>query len=411
MAHTVVMVTTSYPRFPGDNVGSFMEPIARRVAARGHAVHIVAPWHPLVRRPRKEDGVHFHFFRYAPLPALNVFGYSSALRADTTLRLSALVVTPLALAAGWLKAARVAHKVGATVLHGHWVVPGGAIAAVAARRRPLVISLHGSDVYLAERHAIPRYAARAAFARAGWTTACSDDLRRRAIAMGAAPDRIEVVPYGVDADRFRPDPARRARRRAGLGLSETDPLLFAAGRFVTKKGFDDLIDATARLTREWPAIALVLAGGGDLEDDLRQRASGLGLDHAVRFVGMVPQDDVAEYLAAADVAVVPSAHDESGNVDGLPNTALEALASGTPLVATRAGGLEAATDAGRLAVLVPERDPTALAEAIADLLRRPARRRELASAARQAALTRFGWDEVAARFERAYDRATRGAID
>jgi len=253
--HTVVMVTTSYPRFPGDNVGSFMEPIARGVAARGHAVHVVAPWHPLLRRPRHEDGVHFHFFQYAPLGSLNVFGYAGALRADMHLRLSALAVAPLALAAGWLKAMRVAQKVGATVLHGHWVIPGGAIAAAAAGRRPLIISLHGSDVYLAERHGLARRAARAAFARARWITTCSDDLRRRAIAMGAAPDRIEVVPYGVDADRFRPDSDRRVRRRAALGVGEADPVLFAAGRFVRKKGFDVLIDATARLARDWPALS------------------------------------------------------------------------------------------------------------------------------------------------------------
>jgi len=81
----VVMLTTSYPRFPGDGVGTFMEPIARGVAARGHEVHIVAPWHPLIRRPDERD-VRFHFFRYAPIRALNVFGYAAALKADVALR-------------------------------------------------------------------------------------------------------------------------------------------------------------------------------------------------------------------------------------------------------------------------------------------------------------------------------------
>jgi hypothetical protein len=74
MRHVVVMVTTSYPRFPGDGVGSFIEPIAKGVAARGHEVHIVAPWHPALNRQEVEDGVHFHFFRYAPVAPLNVFG-------------------------------------------------------------------------------------------------------------------------------------------------------------------------------------------------------------------------------------------------------------------------------------------------------------------------------------------------
>ena len=128
MRHVVVMVTTSYPRFPGDSVGTFMEPIAKHVAARGHEVHIVAPWHPRITRGKVEDGVYFHFFRYAPVPSLNVFGYAAGLQADVKLKSSAWMAAPLALAAGWFKAMRVAQKRGATVMHGHWVVPGGGYA-------------------------------------------------------------------------------------------------------------------------------------------------------------------------------------------------------------------------------------------------------------------------------------------
>ena len=94
MRHVVVMVTSSYPRFPGDVVGTFMEPIAQSVAARGHDVHVVAPWHPLVARAPLEDGVRFHFYRYAPAWLPHTFGYAGALKADVTLRASALAATP-----------------------------------------------------------------------------------------------------------------------------------------------------------------------------------------------------------------------------------------------------------------------------------------------------------------------------
>ena len=100
MRQVVVMVTTSYPRFPGDSVGTFMEPIAKAVAARGHEVHVVAPWHPLITRGAEEDGVRFHFYRYAPVPSLNIFGYAAAMHADVRLRGAAYVAAPLALARG-----------------------------------------------------------------------------------------------------------------------------------------------------------------------------------------------------------------------------------------------------------------------------------------------------------------------
>ena len=154
MSHVVVMVTTSYPRFPGDSVGTFMEPIARSVAARGHEVHIVAPWHPLVARGAVEHGVRFHFYRYAPVQALNVFGYAAAMRADVRVTGAAYVAAPLALAAGWRAARSVARRHRATIMHGHWVIPGGVTAAAAAPSLPLVISLHGSDVFVAERSAL-----------------------------------------------------------------------------------------------------------------------------------------------------------------------------------------------------------------------------------------------------------------
>src|SRR5947209_962273 len=204
MRHVVVMVTTSYPRFPGDSVGTFMEPIAKHVAARGHEVHIVAPWDPRVTRGRVEDGVFFHFFKYAPVPALNVFGYAAGMRADEELKSAAWMAAPLAMTAGWFKALRVAQKKQATVMHGHWIVPGGVIAAGARPALPLVVSLHGSDVFVAERAAVARLAARRVFHRAGCVTACSEDLARRAVALGAAADRLEVVPYGVDVTRFKP---------------------------------------------------------------------------------------------------------------------------------------------------------------------------------------------------------------
>ena len=404
----VVMVTTSYPRFPGDTIGTFMEPIAHGIAARGHQVHVVLPSHPLLERGPVEGGVRFHPYRYTPIGRLNVFGYAGALREDVNLRLAAWLAAPLALVAGWRKARKIAGKFGATVMHGHWVIPGGAIAASATPHLPLVISLHGSDVYLAERHAAMGRVARWVFGRAGFVTACSDDLRERAIRLGASKELSETIPYGVDGDRFRPDPASRVSRRAAAGFAADDPVLFTAGRFVRKKGFEYLIDATAELARRVPTVRLVVGGGGDLEGELRARAAERGVADRVRFPGVLGHAEVAEWLAAADVAVVPSVRDDSGNVDGLPNVVMEALASATPLVATRAGGIAGVAEDGRTALLVAERDPSALAAAIGRLLEEPALRAAIGAEARRVALDRHSWARVAERFEAAY-RSARNA--
>ena len=411
MTRRIVMLTTSYPRFPGDGVGTFVEPISKGVAAHGYEVHVLAPWHPLVERPVHEGDLHFHFFRYAPTARLHVFGYASALRADVSLRGSAYLTAPLAVSAGCWALHRLLRATNAALVHAHWAVPGGFMGVLGrfGTRVPLLVSLHGSDVYLAEANPLARAAARLAFGRAAWITACSDDLARRAVQLGADPDRMTVVPYGVDTDRFKPDAAVRASLREQQRLVQDDPLLVVAGRLVRKKGFEYLIDALPRLTERFPRLVLVVAGGGDLEAELRRRATDGGvLDH-IRFLGAVKQGEVVQWLAAADLVVVPSVKDDSGNVDGLPNVLLEALASATPVVATTAGGMGTVAKEGKTARVVRERDPDALTDAVSQLLLQPATAKDLGQRARAEMCRTHSWARTAERFEKAYTCAFRRA--
>ena len=209
------------------------------------------------------------------------------------------------------------------------------------------------------------------------------------------------MPYGVDVERFHPDAAVRTARRRELNVGDGVPLCVAAGRLVRKKGFEYVIDALA----EVPAAVLAIAGDGTLRDELQRRAQSTGVSDRVRFLGNQSQDRVGEYFAAADVICAPSVKDDSGNVDGLPNVVLEAMASATPLITTAAGGIGAVVDNDRTGMIVPERDPHAIAIAMQNLFDNPPRAREIGTAARAAVQRCFGWDRAAERFEFAYRRA------
>jgi glycosyltransferase involved in cell wall biosynthesis len=150
---------------------------------------------------------------------------------------------------------------------------------------------------------------------------------------------------------------------------------------------------------------VVIAGEGDLRAELDARAAAAS--SAVMLLGNQSQDEIARLSAAADVIAVPSVHDEVGNVDGLPNFALEALSSGTPVVATRVGGLPDAIQDGVTGRLVPERDAPALAAAIAGLLRDTESARRLGAAGRDHVARTFGWPGFAERLVVAYDRIGR----
>lgn len=405
----ICMLTSSYPKYPGEMTAPFIEEIAAGVARRGHTVHVVAPFHRDVRRAPVERGVNLHFFHYSPVRALNVWGYAEALRADIGLRGRALAVAPLALGAAIAALLRLtgARRPPFDLVHAHWVLPNGVPAVIAARLRglPLVISLHGSDVYLAER-AIPlTLAAGAVFRAAQAVTACSGDLKERALRLGAHPGSVTVIPYGVDPHAFQPDPGAGAEVRAELGLPDGTPLIVTVGRLVYKKGLTYLLEAFPHIRARHPDAALIVGGYGDLRAELERRADELGIAAGVYFPGALPRDRAARYISAADVFVVPSIRDQGGNVDGLPNVLLEGMGAGRPIVASRVAGIPEVIADGEHGLLVPERDPAALATAISRLLDDPALAGRLGAAARRRVLEELTWDETAARFEATYRRA------
>lgn len=395
----ILTVTSSYPKYAGDTTAPFIASITRALASRGHELTVVLPARADLD-PEPIDGVRFCPYRYAPTESLSVFGYAEALRADVALKHQTYLAAPLALFSGarclWAEAGRQSYD----VLHAHWVVPNGAMAWPTSRARdlPLVVSLHGSDVFLSEKSGTLRSAARLAFARAAAATACSDDLADRSLALGARA-RPVVIPYGVDAGVFHVEPERGRSLRSRLGIDEGAIVVFAVGRLVRKKGFEYLIEAAARLKPEPRPLAVVIAGKGDLASELRERARALHGLHDVHLVGDVDRAALPDYFAMADIVVVPSVRDAAGNVDGLPNVLLEAMASASAIVATDVAGIPHAIRAGRDGRLVPEKDPGALAAAIADLAASEAERRALGESARARAVEAFNWNLVGERFE------------
>jgi phosphatidyl-myo-inositol dimannoside synthase len=396
------MVTSSYPRFPGDVVAPFIESIARGVAARGHRVDVVLPHHPDLRRPAGEP-VSFHPYRYAPLDRWSRWGYAQSLRRDVSVRASAFMLAPLAAFALRRIVADRLRETCYDVVHAHWLVPNGVLVASLVRTHgvPLVVSLHGSDVFVAETLFPARVLARRALRQAGAVTACSADLHRRALRLGARPERTRTVPYGVDPmDAGGVD---IAAVRAQLGAPTGTTLVVALGRLVEKKGFAYLIDAAARV----PGLHVALAGDGDLRAELEARVAVTGAP--VRLVGALDREAVGAAFAAADIVVVPSVVDRAGNVDGLPNVLLEAMAAGRAVIASRVAGIPDVVTDGVDGVLVEEKDAAGLAAALARLAGDPALRKRLGTTARAMVTRRLSWDQAALTFEESY--AAAAALD
>lgn len=187
--------------------------------------------------------------------------------------------------------------------------------------------------------------------------------------------KIHIIPNGVDLARFAPAPAAAraaARHRAALGLDPADPLLLVPGRLEAQKGHAVLLAAMPQLRSAYPRLHAVFAGSGALEPALRAQAAALGLAPVVHFPGH--QNDMAAWLAAADVVILPSWF------EGLPLAAIEALAAARPLVATAVDGTVEVVRHEQTGLLVAPGDAPALAAAVVRLLADPELARRLGAA-------------------------------
>jgi glycosyltransferase involved in cell wall biosynthesis len=393
----ILFLTQTYPRTPEDTAGPFIRELALALVRGGDTVRVLAPHARGLSARRLDGGVEVEAFRYAPT-SLELFGYGRSLAADERVRGAALLAAPLYALGAW-RAVRRALSGRWDVVQAHWVLPNAPLASGAAARTVFGAGIHGSDVFLAERPGA-RAVVRRALARCHFLTGCSPELVERVCALGFPRADAEVIPYGVDAEAFRPDPARRGLWRQRLGIPDGAPLLLGLGRMATKKGFQVLLPELPALLSALPTAHVVLAGGGDLLP--RFQAEAAPLAPRVHFPGPVLRDTLPDLFRAADAFVLPAVHDPRGNVDGLPNVVLEAMASGLPVVATGVSGIPLAVRDGVEGVLVPEGDGRALREALLSLLADPERGRRLGEAARGRAVAELSWDTVAARYRAAY---------
>jgi glycosyltransferase involved in cell wall biosynthesis len=256
------------------------------------------------------------------------------------------------------------------IIHAHWGTFPSTVAWALARvlRKPFAFTCHAHDIFvndhlLKEKIESARVPITISRFNVEWLATRVTPLAR---------ERMTIVHCGVDLSTV---PFRPEGRQPGL--------ILAVGRLDPIKGFDVLIDALALLARQGRSLRCRIIGSGPLERSLRASIARHGLADRVELAGARPQEEVREALLSASVFAMPSVVTPEGDRDGIPVSLMEAMGVGTPVVSTRVSGIPELVDDGHEGLLVPERDPPALAAALARLLDDPALGRGLAVRARQ----------------------------
>jgi glycosyltransferase involved in cell wall biosynthesis len=256
----------------------------------------------------------------------------------------------------------------------------------------VTVTLRGTEARLVRSYRGRRRVA-AALRRASRIFTVSDSLRRLALEVGAEPERVAVVPNGVDTERFHPVDRDEARR--ALGISPDAQVLISVGTLVERKGFHRVIELLPELRERFPELVYLVVGGagpeGDMGAELRRQAETLGVAEAVHFLGPKAPDELRGPLSAADLFVLPTRN------EGWANVFLEAMACGLPVIATDVGGNREVVASPALGTIVPFGDRDALAAAVAEGLGAAWDREAIEGYARS-----NGWEDRVARLAAAF---------
>ena len=389
----ILTFSSLFPNAEMPSHGVFVENRLRHLVANRHVeAEVVAPvpWFP------STDPRFGRFARFAKVPAReNRFGLDVVHPRYLTVPGPGMLTSPLAMALGARPAiARLkADGFDFDAIDAHYFYPDGVAAALLSRwfDRPLVITARGSDItQFAADYALPRRMIRWAAGQAQAIVTVCTSLKNDLVSLGADGGKIAVLRNGVDLSGFTPIDPRQARAR--FGLAPGSRVVASVGHLIPRKGHELVIEALASL----PDTTLLIAGSGPDGAMLEALAARLGVADRVRFLGQLVHGELPYVYSAADALVLASSN------EGWANVLLEAMACGTPVVATDVGGSREVVEAPEAGIIVGQRDASSIAHATRLVLTAPSDR-----AATRRYAERFSWDDTTRGQERIFAALAR----
>lgn len=266
--------------------------------------------------------------------------------------------------------------------------------------KPTVVSFHGADVLVDLDKPRYREATREMLAAARLVLVRSESLARAVGQLGCPAEKIRLHRTGI--------PLAKIPFRARTWPNDGAWKFLQAGRLIEKKGLRTSLRAFAAFRRTYPGAVFTIAGEGTMQEELQDLACELGIAERVRFAGFLAQPQLRELFYESHLFLHPSEMGGDGNQEGVPNSMLEAMASGLPVFATRHGGIPEAIAEGVSGVLVAERDEAALGAVLLEWTNRPAALSELAEAGSRAVAAKFEQGTQARALEDFYFEALAG---
>jgi glycosyltransferase involved in cell wall biosynthesis len=395
----VLVLTSTFPRWRGDKDPPFVHELCQRLGP-DFRIQVLAPHAPGARLREELDGIDVCRFRYFR-EAGEVLAYGSeqtggGILANLKRQPWCYGLVPLFFFAEVLSVARLLRRARFNLIHAHWLIPQGLAAILASRLVgsfvPILCTSHGADLF-ALRGALWERLKRFVIAACSGLTVVSRTMRERLLQLGHQSTPVRVIPMGVDLEeRFIPSPNPRREKS----------LLFV-GRLVEKKGLEYLIRALPRILEKHSEVTLTIVGNGPEQTPAKKLCESLGILPQVSFLGAIPNAEMPARYQASQVVVFPSVVARDGDQEGFGLVMVEALGCECAVVATDLPAIRDIIVDGKTGLIVPEKDPEALADKILMLLENPGLRSALGRDGRSFVWERYDWRNIGAQYRTLFE--------
>ena len=408
----VLVIGSVYPRFQEDAEVPWLRTSIAHLKKAGAEIQVLAPAYKGLKS-HDIDGTHVNRFRYAFANweiLTHEEGAPSKMASKPWLQLLAIPY----IINGFFQCIRICRKWHPDVIHAHWPFPHAYIALGAAKlfRIPLVLNFHGAELLLIRKKKwvkpLLKFAigqAQAVFANSSFTAGKIKALRNVDVEWSPYGTTLEgaslPLASAADAASATPSSGGTPQRPEPHAINNKFKILFV-GRHIERKGICYLIEAAKYLPRDKFEIRIV--GVGDLTEQLKQQAAAVNDGAEIIFTGKLSPEDLANEYKTANVFTLPAIVDHKGDTEGLGVVLIEAMELGLPIVASNVGGIPDVVVDGESGILVPEKDPAALADAFKRLEADPTLIQKLLAGARNRIDKCFTWDGIIERQVEVYKR-------
>ncbi len=400
----LVLVGSAFPRWKNDTESYHIFLLNNELAKKRYSVTVLAPHHAGAKGVETLGHLRVYRFKYFWPPSMQKLCYNGGMLLNLKRYFLAKVQLPLFFLAEIVATLRIARREKADFIQANWLIPHGIVALIAKKMLGIRygVSAHAADIF-PMKSSFLRLLIKIILKNSDLCVANSTYTKNFLLNIHRT-DKIRVIPIGIDTSYYKKDKAAVTRVRKKFSLPEK--YIMYLGRFVEKKGLPYLIRAMPKVLELHPELVLVMVGGGPDFDSVKALILEMGLEKSIRLLGRLPNEDIVPLYAGATLFVGPSIIDSKGDTEGLGVVFLESLACGTPAIGTDVGGIPDIIKHRKTGLLVPQKDPEKLADAIIELLSDNKLRSRLARYGQEFVRKNFEWNIVAKKFDEAYRKLT-----